>query len=489
MIARSIRARLALSYTAVFSAFLGALAVASWWFLAYTSQERVDEFLAESGATIAAAIEFERNLGVADSVAMRTVVASMRLPDVAVHVFDESSGRALSSYEGLRFRRTELHALEVALADSLARVARRAPRVPALATTVAAGQSVRILTLPYRLANRALMIGVAQVMTARTRMLRDARLALGVGLPLVILLASAGGWWLAGRGLAPVDVMSRRAREIGATNLHERLPVVNPADELGRLAATFNDLLARLEQSFDAQARFAADASHELRTPVAVISGETELALGRADRPREELVDALRVIRDESLRVRAIVEDLFLLARADAGEPLVHATPLLLRDLAEDSVRAVRTLAATRQVAVGVEGQEGAMVLGDEVLLRRAIDNLVVNAIKYSRPGGRVSVQLGEDGAYWTLDVHDDGPGIPADARARVFERFFRTADARAGGGGDGAGLGLAITRWVARAHRGDAVLVDGSGPGSTFRLLVPRATPPVSSSPPAAPA
>ena len=470
---RSIRARLAMWYTASFAVFVGVLAIASYWFLAYTSQERVDEFLAESGSTIASAVEFERNLGAADTVAMRTVVASMRLPDVAVYVVDELGGRTLSSYEGLRFRRTELRALERALADSLARAARRAPREPALATMVTAGQDVRLLTLPYRLGNRSIMIAVAQVMTARTGMLRDARWALGLGLPLALALASLGGWWMAGRALVPLDAMSRRAREISASRLHERLPVSSAGDELGRLADAFNGLLGRLEQSFEAQARFVADASHELRTPVAVISGETELALARADRPREELVEALRVIGDEGRRLRDIVGDLFLLARADAGEPMVRASALHLRDLVDDSVHAVRTLAAMRGVRVQVMGADEAPIVGDESLLRRAIDNLVVNAIKYSPDGGAVDVELSDAGRHWQVDVRDAGPGLAPETHNRLFERFFRTGDARAAVPAEGAGLGLAIARWVARAHQGDAVLAASTSAGSTFRLLI----------------
>lgn len=475
MSGRSIRVRIAQWYTAVFAPFLAVLAMASYWFLAYTSQERVDEFLAESAATIASAIEFERKQGAADSVAVRTVVASMRLPDVAVYLVDESSGRALTSYEGLRFRRTGMRTLEVALDSLLGRVAHSAPRDPTLVTLRADRQDVRVLTLPYAIGNRALVIGVAQVMTARSLMLRDARWALGVGLPLVILVASFGGWWLAGKSLAPVDDMSQQARRIGASNLHQRLPVANPADELGRLATVFNGLLARLESAFEAQARFAADASHELRTPVAVISGEAEFALSRSDRSREELQDALRIVGDQSGRLRHIVDNLFFLARADSGDPMVRPTPLYLHDLLEDAARAVRSLAAAREVTVQLTGDADAPIVGDEALLRRAIDNLLVNAIKYSRTGGAVTLSLADAGTQWHVDVHDSGPGIAPEAQGRLFERFFRAEEARATSSVDGAGLGLAITRWIARAHAGDATLVTTSDAGSTFRLTLPK--------------
>ena len=476
MRARSVRIRIALWNTALFATFLALLAAAGYWFLSYTSLERVDEFLAESGGTIASAIEFERSNGASDSVAIRAVLSSMQLPDIAVHIYNEGSGQALSSYEGSRFKRPDLDALEAALADSLAQAARAAPSQPDLTTIVAADQAVRVLTFPTDIApQQRLMIAVAQVMTVRSRLLRDVRFALWVGFPLVVLLASLGGLWLAGKSLAPVDAMSTRARAIGASNLHQRLPVATEGDELGRLATTFNELLARLERAFETQARFAADASHELRTPVAVISGESELALSRQERPRDELVGALKIIQGESHRLRTIVDDLFLLARADSGERLVRPTPLHLRDLLDDSALSARTLASSEGVFVDVRGIDAAPIEGDEALLRRAIDNLLVNAIKYSRHGGKVAVDLSDDGARWRVDIRDAGSGIPPEARERVFERFFRTDDARASRRADGAGLGLAIARSIARAHKGDVELVDSSETGSTFRLVLPK--------------
>lgn len=478
MTVRSIRLRIAQYYLAIFAPFLALLAFAAYSFLAYTSQERVDEFLAESAATVAAAIEFERREGAPDSLATVRVVEALRLPDIAVTVLDAATGGALASYEGSRIARVGLRPLKRQLTATLANAPNGVPRDPELETIVGDGEEIRVLTLPYAISKRQLVIGVAQLMTARTLMLRDARLAIGVGLPLVLLVASVGGWWLAGKSLSPVDDMSRQAQLIGATNLHQRLPVANTGDELGRLATVFNGLLARLEASFEAQARFSADASHELRTPVAVISGEAEFALSKGDRSREELQDALRVIGDQSQRLRAIVDDLFFLARADSGVAMVRPVPLYLRDLLEESVRSVRSLAAARGVTVQLSGDDDASIMGDEGLLRRAISNLLVNAIKYSRPGGDVTVQLADGGMAWHVDVRDAGTGIAPEARERLFERFYRTDEARASESVDGAGLGLAITRWIARAHAGEAALVDSSSNGSTFRIVIPKSSP-----------
>ncbi|ODT03655.1 MAG: hypothetical protein ABS52_08605 [Gemmatimonadetes bacterium SCN 70-22] len=477
---RSIRVRIALWYTAVFAPFFAVLAFAAYSFVAFTSQERVDEFLAESAATIAAAIEFERKLGAPDSVAMASVVASMRLPDVAVHVVDATSGRDFTTPAGGGGGRPprEARAMELspALAAALARTARAAPRDPAVVTLEDAGKEVRVLTLPYALATRQLVIAVAQGMNARARTLRDARWALAIGFPLVMAIATLGGVWLAGKSLAPVDAMAAQARQIGATNLHQRLPVSDTGDELARLATVFNGLLARLEEAFEAQSRFAADASHEMRTPVAIISGEAEHALARDDRARNELREALYVIRDQSLRLRAVVDDLFFLARADSGEPMLRPAPLYLRDVLEEAVRGLRTVAAARSITMQLADSDDAPVVGDESLLRRAVDNLLVNAVKYSHPGGTVDVSLADCDGDWCIDVRDSGPGVSPPAQVRLFERFFRAHEAPEVRSVDGAGLGLAIARWIARAHRGEALLASSSASGSTFRLRLPKA-------------
>lgn len=477
---RSIRVRMALWYTAVFAPFFAVLALAAYQFVAFTSQERVDEFLAESAATVAAAIEFEHRLGAPDSVAMQAVVASMKLPDVAVHVVDASSGLVFTTPPGALQGRPprEARAMEVSgvLADALARTARGAPRDPAVVTLRDAGTEVRVFTLPYALANRSLVIAVAQGMNARARTLRDARWALAIGFPLVMAIATLGGVWLAGKSLTPVDEMAAQAQRIGATNLHQRLPVAHTGDELARLATVFNGLLARLEEAFEVQARFAADASHEMRTPVAIISGEAEHALARDDRAREELRDALRVIRDQSLRLRGVVDDLFFLARADSGERMLRPAPLYLRDVLEEAVRGLRTVAAVRAVTVQLAESDDAPIMGDEALLRRAVDNLLVNAVKYSRPGGAVEVSLASCAGDWCVDVSDNGPGVSPAAQPRLFERFFRAHEAPEVRAVDGAGLGLAITRWIARAHHGDALLAISSEAGSTFRLRIPKA-------------
>ena len=470
----SIRLRITAWYTALVALYLGLISVGGYVFLAASSLGELDELLAKSASTVATAMEFERHGGASDSVAIQSVIRGLQLPDVAILVLDLMSREAVPANRHPQRPVAVPEVMRRELDDSLDQVVRRAPQRPDVHTAALEGPDVRIFTLPYVLGKRPVTIGVAQVMSDRDQMLSDARNGLMVALPLLLALAAGGGWWLAGKSLAPVAAMTARAQEIGARNLHERLPVRNPGDELGRLAMVLNDLIGRMQDAFDVQSRFVAEASHELRTPVAVIVGESELALAKADRPAEELRDALRVIKDESGRLRTAIEDLFLLTRADAGERLARSEPVALAEILESAVRRAQPRAGGRTVSL-VRGDDGT-VLGDGELLRRVVDNLIDNAIKYSARGAPVTVSCMREGADWAIDVTDAGPGVPEAARPRLFERFYRADDARARTDAGGAGLGLAIARSVARAHGGDVTLHASAPDRCVFRLTLPAA-------------
>jgi two-component system, OmpR family, sensor kinase len=295
-------------------------------------------------------------------------------------------------------------------------------------------------------------------------------------IPIGLLLASGGGYFLARKSLAPVAGMASQAGRIGAKNLHERLIVQNPRDELGRLALSFNSLLDRLDQSFERQRRFMADASHELRTPVAILRGEAEVALARPDRPSGEYRESLGVLRDESERLTQIVEDLFTLARADAGQYPLTPRDFYLEELVSDCLRTTRTLALAKQISLSGDISAELPICADEGLLRRMLLNLLDNAIKYTPQGGMVSVSCTLSKNEYALSVSDTGRGIPEELQARVFERFFRVDEARSRteNNGTGAGLGLSIARWIAEAHHGRLELSRSDSSGSTFTAFLP---------------
>jgi two-component system, OmpR family, sensor kinase len=289
------------------------------------------------------------------------------------------------------------------------------------------------------------------------------------------------GYFLARKSLAPVVAMGEQARQIGATNLHDRLPVLNAKDELGQLATTFNDLLDRLDQSFERQRRFVADASHELRTPLAILRGESEVALSQQGRTAEDYLESLGILHEETSRLIKIVEDLFTLTRADSGQYLLSPEDVYLEELVAECAHSVRTLAREKNIELRVDVSSECLVRGDQALLRRMILNLLDNAIKYTAEGGRVDIACRATTGAFEIHVTDTGPGIPPELHSRIFERFFRADPARSRSGREGgAGLGLSIALWIAEAHHGRLELVRSDATGSHFAAyLAGRGTAP----------
>jgi len=296
--------------------------------------------------------------------------------------------------------------------------------------------------------------------------------------PATLLLAGGGGWLLARRALAPVTAMAEHVRQITAQSMEQRVEIVNPRDEIGRLAATFNDLLARLSASLSQQRQFMADASHELRTPLSAIRTTSAVMLERNDREKDEYREALTIVEQESRRLSRIVADMFLLARADAGHPTLQRTDFYLDELLAETGRAAAVLATQKNLRLEVAVAAESPLSGDAGLLRQMIWNLLDNAIKHTPPGGRVRVTLDALDTEYSIRVVDTGGGIPADLQAAVFERFRRVDEARSHRSGTeagGAGLGLPIARWIAEAHHGRLELQSSTATGSTFAVFLPR--------------
>lgn len=317
---------------------------------------------------------------------------------------------------------------------------------------------------------------IVQSLHPQREMMEEAVAVFAWLIPLAILLASGGGYFLARKSLAPVVAMSSQAGLIGAANLHERLAVQNERDELGHLALSFNRLLDRLRESFDRQRRFMADASHELRTPVAILRGESEVALSQQARSPEEYRESLDVMHHEAERLTRIVEDLFTLTRADAGQYPLQPSDFYLDELVADCVHSARTLAQAKKISLTFEGAPESPIHADESLVRRMLLNLLDNAIKYTPDFGRVTVSFQRNGKEYAVNIVDTGCGIPAELRPRIFERFFRADKARSHSENDGggAGLGLAISRWIAEAHQGRLELTRSDSTGSTFSAYLP---------------
>lgn len=286
----------------------------------------------------------------------------------------------------------------------------------------------------------------------------------------VLLLGLAGGWWLASRAIRPIEEISATAVKIADGDLSHRINVADTESELGRLATVLNSTFTRLEAAFAQQARFTADASHELRTPVAVILNQTQSALTR-ERPGAEYREALEACQRAAQRMRALTESLLELARLDAGAAMKRQ-PCDLARVTQDSVQLVRPLAKEAGVEIEVQLTE-TDCLADPEHLGRVVVNLLNNAIQYNKRGGTVRVSTTANHGTAVIEVADTGSGIPAEDLPHVFERFYRVDKSRAQPQGH-AGLGLAICKAVVEAHNGTIAASSQPGAGSIFRVTLP---------------
>jgi heavy metal sensor kinase len=333
---------------------------------------------------------------------------------------------------------------------------------------------LRVLSLPLPIQGReqAWMLRVMTIhepaASALTALLRIILAALPVVVTLLVLI----GFTFTRRWLKPLDQMVVEADRITAHDLSRRLPVVNPHDELGRLAGVFNVTLARLEDSFSALDRFVSDASHELLTPLTTLRSVGEVGL-LAARSADDYREIIGSMLEEAQRLQLLVEKLLQLARAEGGANMLERTRVQLDELARECAADASILAEEKDQRLVVECVP-CETKTDALLLRQALQNLVDNAMKYSPPRSTITINIRETATACVLSVIDDGPGVQAEHRARLTDRFFRAADARAKQGG-GYGLGLAITKAYMRVLGGELSHDSNLPRGSIFRLTVPK--------------
>jgi len=314
-------------------------------------------------------------------------------------------------------------------------------------------------------------IAIAHDDADRQATLHSLAVILVTGLPMAVLLAVGGGWWLASRALRPVARISAQARKISADQLSSRLPVENPHDEVGELATVFNEVLSRLEEAFERVRSFAADASHELRTPLTAMRSVGEAALQRRD-DLGAYREAVGSMLEETDRLVGLLDNLLVLTRADADRAVVKPEMCDLGALVQDVVELIGVLAEEKDQALSVEAPAGVMVWADATLVRQAVLNVLDNAIKFTPNGGQVDVRVTKAATEGIIDVRDGGPGIGPEDRHRIFQRFYRIDSMRAAE--RGAGLGLPIAKWAVVANGGRIELDTEVGAGSTFRLCFP---------------
>jgi signal transduction histidine kinase len=300
---------------------------------------------------------------------------------------------------------------------------------------------------------------------------RDVLLAFLVALPVLSVAVYFGSRWLGRHTLAPVVDIIATAERLNARQLTERLPQPAGPDEISRLGGVLNALLDRLADGLDQARRFTGDAAHELRTPLSILQAGLEELLARPDLA-PEVRDELDSLIDDHRRLATICERLLLLSRSDAGQLKLELQPLDLVNLAEAAIEDARTLAEPRSIAVETKFPATAPCSGEPAYLMQVLLNLLVNAVKYNREGGRVRLDLRAEPAHWSIIIGNTGPGIAATEAEHVFRRFYRTPNARAGGGN---GLGLSLSRELARTHGGELTLLKSANDWTEFLLVVPR--------------
>jgi heavy metal sensor kinase len=457
---RQTRVRLAAAYTVVFTVVAIVASVAFWLAFRNAEYSSVDDTLTAQAHSLISGL-------------------------------DESNGHiTFQGSDGLPSETSEGIAISAVLVSGDGTVIDRSGQAPAVsdvraqlresqstgqvvsATASVNGLLQRILVQPVSLGNGS----HASIVVARTVRELDATLArtaifLLIVVGLLVVSASLAGYWLAGRALRPVRQIAATARDLSEHDLHRRLSLDLPNDELGELAETFNGMLARLEAAFESLRQFTADAAHELRAPLTLVRAELELALNRP-RSVDNYEDTLRSVLGEAERLSRMVDQLLMLARADAGALEARLQEVDVSDLLEETVSRWHPMAGEKGVELLADVPDSGTLRGDPDLLRRMLDNLLDNALRNTPAGGSVRISCSRDQENWSIAVEDNGPGVEESLRASLFERFTRADPARGRETG-GAGLGLSLCAIIARLHGGRITLED-AGPGARFVTLLP---------------
>jgi heavy metal sensor kinase len=460
----SLRARLAAISTVVFGILLAAFSIGSYQLLDRWLDADVTERLTQLTDGLHGYLQFRGDsASVAFDASDNHQAAFVHEATRYFRVYDVETGRRLATSSGFASLGLELTPAEV-------RAFRAQPRrfdVETAYGRLRVASSLR--TLPGH-ATYLLQVGVPLApMDAALGRYRDLLLW---PVPVALLAAAFGAWWLSGVALRPLSRMAGAARHIDVTTLDYRLPVRGVDDELDRVAYAFNETLSRLEHAVGEMRQFSAALAHELRTPLAALRGEIELALrtpGTSDAQQRLWSSQI----EEIDRLTRLIDQILTLARAEAGQIRLTFAPVDLGDLAASLVEQLEPVAQARSISLTCEKSGSVVVDGDTGWLRRLLLNLLGNALKFTEEHGRVVVRISQQADMARIDVEDSGIGLSIEDAPHVFERFFRADRARSSTT-EGAGLGLSLVRWIAEQHRGTVSVESRLGEGSTFTVTLP---------------
>ena len=452
----SLRARLTLWYTLALLLVLILFGANVLWQQRRIGLRRVDRELDGLLTTLTNVVQDELNEKDAPALAAVEATSTLNAPGRALAILDAGGTTVLAArWNGLELR------------DPLP----GRDALPHIWEVDTAAGAWRVYGVRHAFGPVTLVLRAGSPRSDVLREQREVQEAMLVGIPIALLLAAAGGLWLASVGLRPITSMARRAAAIPPTGL-EDLGESHRTDELGQLAAAFNGLVARLRAALQTQRQFMADASHELRTPVSVVRATADVMLSRDHRDEPEYREALGIVGGQARRLGRLVEDMLVLARADAGGYTLRPVDLYLDEVVADCRRAVDVLATERGVTIRSESSPDIPFRGDEDLLRRLVLNVLQNAVQHTPSGGSVGVEIRQQPSAVEIRISDEGPGIPDGDQQRIFDRFVQLDAARRG---QGAGLGLPIAKWIAEAHSGTLVLERSGASGTIFRVSLPN--------------
>jgi two-component system OmpR family sensor kinase len=333
------------------------------------------------------------------------------------------------------------------------------------------GEHLRVATRLSKFAQ----VSVAYPEEEIQQTLRELFSAYTIAFPIAIFISMFGGWLLARFSLKPVDKIINAAHDITAHNLSRRLPMPSSNDEIGRLTSTLNEMIERLQDSFEQIRQFTSDVSHELRTPLAILMGEMELAL-RSPKQNVQYKETIMSALEEVTRLSKVVQSLLEISRAETGQVKIDFLPLNVSDTIRDIAEDMQILAEEKGIKLESIIEDNIIIMADYVRIHQTLINVIDNSIKYNRPNGSVLVRMQTDSQCAVIRISDTGVGIPDDCLEHIFDRFFRVDKARSRDV-DGTGLGLAIVKWIVESHHGTIDVESQLGKGTMFTIKFPLAS------------
>ncbi|MDX2042595.1 MAG: ATP-binding protein [Acidobacteriota bacterium] len=470
----SLRLKLTMYYLAILSAVLLLFGTALFFYLSGSLLTTIDRAMAFQVEKIEVGMAAGADIDMSDHPLMQNPEAQEDLLPLAPHVYQiineqgkVTDGEMVSPKDHLPVDANELMKLEVG-------------KTIFKSVRLSSGESLRVATRRVKDydGEGTYFIRLGQSLAAVESARRRALIVLGIAIPLALLLGSFGGLLLANQALSPVDRITCAAEQIAKGDLTERVPMPANAstklDEIGRLAATFNHMISRLQAAFERQKQFTSDASHELRTPLAVMRGDMEIAL-RRERSPEEYQRVLGSNLEEIVRLTRLIEDLLMLARADSGRVELRCEPVDLNKLCQQMADYITPLAQQRDQTLSYDSPNAEITVNADLQrIKQMLLNLLDNAIKYTPPGGSVTLGLKTENNQAIVTVADTGRGIPAEDLPHIFERFFRRSAKTSDRTAAGFGLGLSIVKWIVDSHDGQIEINSQQGAGTTFIVKLP---------------